>query len=415
MHQIGDNMDIQMIGINYQNAGIDIREKFSFTKTEIIEALQKIKALEEISGCILLSTCNRTELWVSYVNGCEKEMSGLLCSLKGVEKQEYGQYFISKSGEDAVEYLFYLASGLKSQILGEDQILTQIKDACALSRECFCTDKVLETLFRMAVTAGKAVKTNIAIPVSNHSAPLAAISQLEKEGISFEGKKSLVIGNGAMGKMTAQLLMDRGADVTVTIRQYRSGIVDVPFQAKRIDYSRRYEYIPECDYVFSATASPNLTIRREELEKMDAPGKKVFVDLAVPRDIEKGIANLQGVTLYDMDYFKVDKISEEVRELLNQADELLKEKIDEYIVWYEAMDAVPVLLQLSKKAATDVILRIEKPVKKAAPQQLQSIEETVETAVQKVVNKLMFSIRDSVDVATFRECVSAMQDLYQDE
>ena len=148
---------------------------------------------------------------------------------------------------------------------------------------------------------------------------------------------------------------------------------------------------------------------------MDAPGKKVFVDLAVPRDIEKGIANLQGVTLYDMDYFKVDKISEEVRELLNQADELRKEKIDEYIVWYEAMDAVPVLLQLSKKAARDVILRIEKPVKKVAPQQLQSIEETVETAVQKVVNKLMFSIRAAVDVATFRECVSAMQDLYQDE
>ena len=407
-------MDLQMVGIDYQKAGIDIREKFSFTKKEIMAALEQVKRREDVSGCVLVSTCNRTELWVSPVGGSRIDLAQVLCELKEVPCQEYDCYFTAREGEEAVQYLFYLASGLKSQILGEDQILTQIKEASALARECFCTDKVLEVLFRMAVTAGKEVKTNIAIPLSNHSAPLAAITQLESEGIHFDGRKCLVIGNGTMGRLTAQLLMDRGAQVTVTIRQYRSGIVDVPFAAERIDYTKRYEYIPFCDYVFSATASPNLTIKRDALEKSSVGTNKVFVDLAVPRDIEPEIARLPGITVYDMDDFQVDRVSGAVRALLQQADVLLEGKIKEFIVWYEARDAVGVLMELSRKAAADVIARVDKPVKKLAPRESTQIEQTVEQAVEKVVNKLMFSIRDSVDVATFRECISAMQELYEE-
>lgn len=407
-------MDIQMVGLDYTEAGLDVREVFSYTRRGQAEALQKLKKTEGIAGCVLLSTCNRTELWISHEEGWGQDVRQIFCGLKGVEPGDYEEILHIFAGQEAVSALFYLASGLKSRILGEDQILTQVREACELARQNYCTDKVLETLFRMAVTAAKEVKTQIAFPMGNHSAPLAAVTRLEQQGAVFAGSRCLVIGNGAMGRLTAQLLIDRGADVTVTIRQYKSGIVDVPFEAQRIDYSRRYEIIPECDYVFGVTASPNITVKCGDLQGVSMKRDITFVDLAVPRDIDKSVGDMQGVQLYDIDDFEVE-MSGEMKELLRQAGRLLEQGIGKFVCWYEARDAVPVLMRLGERAAADVIARVDKPIQKAAPGQREQIEESVQAAVKKVVNRLMFCVRDSVDIGTFRECVDAMQKLYETE
>lgn len=415
-------MDITMVGIDYRDAGLDIRGRFSYTKREQEETIKYLRQLEGISGCVLLSTCNRTELVLSYTEEWDQDEKQLFCGLKDLEPEQYVQYLHIRRGMEAVQDLFALAGGLKSQILGEDQILTQMKDAADFSRQFFGTDKILETLFRMAVTAGKEVKTKIVLPSSNHSAPLAAISGLERDGAVFQGEKCLVIGNGVMGRMTAQLLLDRGADVTVTIRQYRSGIVDVPPAAGRIDYSKRYEKMPECRYIFSATASPNTTITLEKLPVQQLQQDTVFVDLAVPRDIQEEIGTLPGITLYDIDDFGVE-LPEDARQSLSDAEILLQEKTQKFQNWYDAKDVVPMLLQISGKASEDVMARVTGQIRKSLPvfqenveeADLAAAEEIVRKSVQKVVNKLMFSVRDSVDVSTFRDCVDAMSDLYPGE
>lgn len=415
-------MNITMVGIDYKDAGLDIRGRFSYTKREQEETIKYLRQLEGISGCVLLSTCNRTELVLSYTEEWDQDEKQLFCGLKDLEPERYVQYLHIRRGMEAVQDLFALAGGLKSQILGEDQILTQMKDAADFSRQFFGTDKILETLFRMAVTAGKEVKTKIVLPSSNHSAPLAAISGLERDGAVFQGEKCLVIGNGVMGRMTAQLLLDRGADVTVTIRQYRSGIVDVPPAAGRIDYSKRYEKMPECRYIFSATASPNTTITLEKLPVQQLQQDTVFVDLAVPRDIQEEIGTLPGITLYDIDDFGVE-LPEDARQSLSDAEILLQEKTQEFQNWYDAKDVVPMLLQISGKASEDVMARVTGQIRKNLPvfqgnveeADLAAAEEIVRKSVQKVVNKLMFSVRDSVDVSTFRDCVDAMSDLYPGE
>lgn len=412
-------MDITMAGIDYTDAGLDIRGRFSYTKREQEETIKYLKQLEGVSGCVLLSTCNRTELILSCNGEGELDEKELFCRLKNLDPAQYGIYLHVRRGMEAVQDLFALAGGLKSQILGEDQILTQMREAADFSRQFFGTDKILETLFRMAVTAGKEVKTKIALPSSNHSAPLAAISGLERDGAVFQGEKCLVIGNGVMGRMTAQLLLDRGADVTVTIRQYRSGIVDVPPAAKRIDYSKRYDKMPECRYIFSATASPNTTITREKLPAEQLRDHVVFVDLAVPRDIEQEIGGLTGVTLYDIDDFGVG-LPEDAKQSLADAEQLLKERTQEFQNWYDARDIVPMLLKISERASEDVMARVTGQLRKNLPA-LQgnmqeadqaAVEDIVRKSVQKVVNKLMFSVRDSVDVSTFRDCVDAMSELY---
>ena len=229
-------MTISMIGIDHDRAPVDIRALFAFTKKNAGEAMEKLKETAGIHGCIILSTCNRLEIWASHEDDQELSLYQCLCQLKNIQNDSYESYFVSRTDREAVEHLFYLAGGLKSQILGEDQILTQIKDALNLAREHFTTDSTLEVLFRMAVTAGKKIKTEAPLAHGNPSVIHQAVSHLKEQGYDMHGKICMVIGNGEMGKVAAQTLRDAGANVTVTVRQYRSGMVSIPIGCSRIHY-----------------------------------------------------------------------------------------------------------------------------------------------------------------------------------
>lgn len=140
-------MSIRMIGIDYHLADVDIRAVFSFTKKSAAEAMEKLIQKPGIRGSVILSTCNRMEFWASLDKTYEGSLLDELCGLKGVHTEEYGRYFVERSGKDAVNHLFHLTCGLKSMILAEDQIITQVKDALSLAREAYSTDNVLEVLF----------------------------------------------------------------------------------------------------------------------------------------------------------------------------------------------------------------------------------------------------------------------------
>ena len=213
-------MGIQMIGIDHNRAVLDVRMIFSFTKKDAGKALEALKEVPGIEGCVLLSTCNRMELWASTDGTFTGSLYEWLCMHREVSPRKYEEYFVSRRGREAVHHLFRLAGGLESKILGEDQIVTQVGDALALAREHYAADHVLETLFRQAVTAAKKVKTNVPLSPSDTSVVRTAIQTLKQKGMEFQGKKCLVIGNGVMGKLAATQLKEQGAHVTVTVRQY---------------------------------------------------------------------------------------------------------------------------------------------------------------------------------------------------
>ena len=254
-------MSIQMIGIDHTRASIDVRTVFSFTKKAIGETLEKWKERPDIAGCIILSTCNRMEIWVSSVEE-DVDLYEMLCQEKQIDPDTYRDYLICRREGEAVHHLFELSCGLQSRILGEDQIITQVKDALTMARDQYATDNVLEVLFRMAVTAAKKVKTEVMLSDANSSAIHKAVQELKDQGYVFEGKNCMVIGNGEMGKLSANVFRGQGASVTVTVRQYRSGVVQIPEGCARIDYGKRLELLPECDYVVSATSSPNYTVKQ---------------------------------------------------------------------------------------------------------------------------------------------------------
>ena len=396
-------MSISMIGIDYSRASVDIRAQFSFTKKNAVAALEHLKQEEGILGCVLLSTCNRMELWASTQEDWQGSLYDFLCREKGKEPADFREYFVQRIDQEAVEHLFYLTSGLKSQILAEDQIITQVKEALALSREAYCTDNVLEVLFRKAVTGAKRVKTEVTFSRGNSSVIHQAIEKLKEQGYDLLGKTCMVIGNGEMGKVTAMALREAGAKVTVTVRQYRSGMVTIPPGCDRINYGERVEFLPKCDLAVSATASPNFTLTRELLEQTGLNKELILIDLAVPRDMEPAIGELPGITLYDIDSFKITADSPALRESMEKAGGILADEIADFYSWYQGRDLIPRIQEIKAEAVEDFNLRIMKILRKT-PMEDTAREEllrAMDHAAGNVVNKMIFGLRDFLEPKEF--------------
>lgn len=408
-------MSISMIGIDHNRAPVDIRALFAFTKKNAGEAMLRIKEHRGIHGCVILSTCNRLEVWASHEDEQQLSLYDCLCELKGVANDSYRDYFVERKDKEAVEHLFYLTSGLKSQILGEDQILTQVKDALNLARENFAADSVLEVLFRMAVTAGKKIKTEVPFAHGNPSVIHQAVKFLESQGYSLQNKTCMVIGNGEMGKVAAQTLREAGADVTVTVRQYRSGIVSIPVGCRRIDYGERMSYVSKCDLIVSATASPNFTLREELFEQIELDKTLILIDLAVPRDIEPEIGRMEGVILYDMDSFHTD-MPKELTDNLETAGRIVCGQMDEFYQWLDGRDIIPRIQEIKEEAVHDLNLRIAKILKNTPMEDSdrEHLVKAVDTAAGKVVNKLIFGLRDSLNQEAFLECVAGLEKIYEE-
>lgn len=402
-------MKLQMIGIDHSTAPMEVRERYAFTNAAARMVMQDLKNREGILGAVLLSTCNRMELYVSLTAEAEPDLYGLICGFKGLAASAERTYFNEKRDMEAARHLFELACGLRSQILGEDQILTQVKDALSLAREEFATDNCIEVLFRQAVTTAKKVKSQVVMEKGNRSAANAAITQLHNSGEAFAGKRALVIGNGMMGRLTAQALMEEQAHVTVTVRQYRSGMVDIPAGAERINYGERYKALASCDYIFSATASPNLTITAEGLQGIDLEGK-IFVDLAVPRDIDRAVGALPGVRLLDMDNIAAEQLSPAQKKQKEEALRQIEEALAQYERFFYGRDLIPRIGRLSEAAAADLWGRMRADCAAFSEEEKKRVEAAAKRSGSKVVAHVLYALRDGLDGDTFAQCLRILEE-----
>ncbi len=410
-------MSICMVGIDHNRADVDVRALFSFTKKNAAAAMEQWKKVPGLQGCVILSTCNRMELWASTAEDWDRDLLELLCINKEVDPTQYGPFFVRRKDREAVEHLFHLTAGLKSMILAEDQIITQVKDALSLARESYATDSVLEVLFRKAVTAGKKVKTNVTFSRANQTAMDQAVRMLKGQGFSLRGKTCMVIGNGEMGRLAAQTLKREGAEVTVTVRQYRSGMVSIPMGCERINYGERLGFLPGCDLVVSATASPNYTLTRAQVEEAELASPVVFIDLAVPRDVEPSVGELPMAQLYDIDDFRMDRMTEDVKRSMEQAEFILAEEMEDFYQWLEGRDVIPRIQEIRAEAETDLSLRLHKILAKLPLEEKErkELDAAIRTSAGKVVTKMIFGLRDTLNKDAFLDCVEGLEKVYEEE
>lgn len=407
---------ISMIGIDHTTAPVDVRSLFAFRKSEMPNIMEGLKESFEAEGILILSTCNRTELWLSEAENIRKESSPEekkkyilkeVCRVVNLNADDYIDAFIYREDEEAKEHLFWMTSGLKSAIIAEDQIISQVKDAAENARNLHFADGSLEVLFRKAVTAAKRVKTETVFHRANATAIEQALNMLAEEGFTVKNKKCLVIGNGEYGRLAAATLIEAGADVTVTIRQYHSGEVLIPKGAKAILYGDKYEVIKDCELIVSATSSPNYTLFADKLKECPRKHPMILIDLAVPRDIDPDIAQIDGCRIFDIDDFK-SYDNPENSEAYKKAKAIIDEELDDFRTWYQYRNAIPLISKVGKTAAMDIGGRLEKPLRKyvAEEDNRDALTAKIENASEKVFSNLFFYLRDHLDEETFRKVLN---------
>lgn len=322
--------------INYKRCGEEIRGEFT---PEPSRRAEFIVSRQEYSP-VLLCTCCRTEL---YITGSSDEAVRLLSELSGIPEGRVRGYSMQFDGESAVRHLFRVASGIDSAIVGEDEVLGQLKNAFAFSADRIRLSDRMNIIFQSAVTTAKRIKTQTALSKTSVShATLAA--KMAAHSVP-EPVVMLIGASGSTGtSLLKNLLSYRNVKVLATMRSH-SGAVVLPDDPALtvVPYERRYEYISGCDCVISATTSPHTVITAERLATPVKP--QLFIDLAIPRDIDPAAADIPGVTLRSVDYFRDlaadnDQLKQDSVE---QAKQMIAEDIDELKKTLLMHDIQPVL------------------------------------------------------------------------
>lgn len=324
-------MNIIMSYIDYNMAGLGEREIFSCTKTQTEEIYSRMLQREEILGAVLIATCNRTELYLNLKEGTKVNPFEELCRSIGVKYEEYAFMNKTLTGDDAIVHLCKVAAGAESQIWGEDQIISQVRDAIKAARTLKASDTILNVVFRTGVSAGKKVKTLIDFKVDDNSTAARAVGVIRKNP---EIKDVLVIGNGMIGRLVAELLIKEGINATMTLRQYKYGDNVVPKGCSTVNYSERYRAMEKCDAVISATLSPHHTVYYDQIQELSHL-PEVFIDLAVPRDIDPLIEGIEGVKYYNIDDISRDTRDAKQEEQMRQIEEIIDKYIDDFYKWYD--------------------------------------------------------------------------------
>lgn len=389
-------MGIMMIGIDHSSATIQERERFSFTRAETVEALKNLKGYENIEGSLLISTCNRTELWISGKGNIEMSMA--LQRIAPISSA----HLVVRKGPDAVTHLFRLSCGLESMLLGEDQILTQIKEALDLARKSGTSDSTLEQVFGSAVAAAKKVKSQVRISAIPPSAAGSSMMMMEKIFGDLTGLPCLIIGNGQIGKMLAGKLAERGAKVTMTLRKKMHGKQEqesiTPEGCLMVDYEKRWEELRAHKCIISATLSPHCTLRKVDVQKILNGEPKVMLDLAMPRDIEESVGTLPGVKLYNIDEISRGRQTgsgEPSAETVKEAEIILTESIEELLSRLAFEKHREKINSVAKMVSQDVLGRM-----KAQP---------VNEATEKAVGKMLFGLRKHLNPEMWGRCIDALE------
>ena len=389
-------MNIVMSGLEHSLAPIHLRERLSFTKLQNAEMIGKIYDFPHISGCVLLSTCNRTELYLS----CTEEVNPgeLLCKAAGMEYTQYQQMFVTHSGQQAVQHLMEVSAGLRSRIWGEDQIISQVRDAISIARQAHTTDPVLETLFRFAISAGKEVRTKARLTAVSSSAASMAVALIKEKLGPLTHKKAMVIGNGEMGRLAASLLQKEGCDVLVTLRSYRHGETIVPPGCGVVPYDERMQHMNGIDILISATTSPHYTVTADQLSSLSHP-PVIAVDLAIPRDIQPEAGNLLGLSLYNID--DLGSFLEN-RTVPENVSAILQTQMNNFYRWLGYKDCMGSVDSL-KQAIIQRLLRTGQLNEEL------SVEEIIELSVGKTVDLLVSGLAERITSENLEKCESKIR------
>lgn len=389
-------MHIMVLGLNHRTAPVELRERLAFSDGELEEALTRLRHTKSILECTILSTCNRMELYAvcDQLHTGEYYLKTFLENWFGIPREQFVDHLYVKQNEEAVRHLFLVACGLDSMIIGETQILGQVKSAFLTAQKHGATGTLFNTLFKQAVTLGKRVHAETEIGQNAVSVSYAAVELGKKLFDGFSGKTVLLVGAGKMGELTAKHFREAGADrVIVTNRTLeKAEEVAARFDGEARPFDRLVDSLREADIVVTSTGSPDAVIRREMVsEAVRSRQVPLFlIDIAVPRDVEPSVHDLEQVYLYNID--DLEGIVEANLVLRRKETEKVEAWIEKEILrfeeWLQTLGVVPLISALREKA-----IAIQEETMRSIERKLPDLTERERRVIRKhtksIVNQLL--------------------------
>jgi len=389
-----------LIGLSHRTAPLEIRERLAFNKEEAEEVTAALKTSTGIDEGILLSTCNRTEVITSLNDGVTPEQTvqkvrDFLCGARSLEPAELDKYLYVHKGVEAVRHLFRVASSLDSMMVGEPQILGQVKEAYSLGARAGSLGPRLEWLLQHAFSVAKRVRADTQISRNPVSIAYAASELAGKIFGSLEGKAVMVLGAGKMADLAVMHLLRAGVrKVFVASRTFHHAQeLAERYNGVPVTMDRFQEHLPEADIVISSTAAPHYVFRHDDAQRLMKArrGRPIFfIDIAVPRDIDPSVNNLDNLYLYDIDDLQrvVDAGMEERRREAVLAEAIVEEEVKNYIARARARQAAPAIVALRSKLHDVARSEMSRFRNKLGPLSEQQ-ESTIRDLLSSVVNKVL--------------------------
>jgi glutamyl-tRNA reductase len=351
-------MHLILVGLNHKTASVSMREKLYFADNVLPDAYQKLSSYATIKGAVILSTCNRIEIYVASdeIEPCFIEIEQFIESFHGVTRNEFFPHIYRKHCEDAVSHLFKVAASLDSMVVGEYQIQGQLRDAYTRASEKGYTNNLTNKIFQTAIQVGKAIRTDTGIgkgSVSIASVAVDLVQDLFKDSKSYT---LLIIGAGKMAALAAQNLSQlKECKVTVCNRTIeKAEELAKRFNAEMVHYDNRHKAINESDIIIVSTGADDFIINKDDLTEFCSNNttekKKFLIDISLPRNIDPEINELDNIILYSLDELQeVIAANLGKRSLEIEKTEKIIAKIAlDYYEWYAKQEIMPIMQQLKQ-------------------------------------------------------------------
>lgn len=419
-------MNIAVVGLSHKTAPVEIREKLSIPETQTESAIAQLISCSHIEEVAVLSTCNRLEIYIvtSEANQGVREVIQFLAEYSKLPVVPLRQHLFTLLHDDAVMHMMRVAAGLDSLVLGEGQILAQVKNTHKLGQQYSGIKTILNRLLKQALTAGKRVRTETSIGTGAVSISSAAVELAQMKVKNLAAYRVAILGAGKMSRLLVQHLISKGAGQISIVNRSRERAAELtklfPEQPIQIHLlSEMMTVIAESDLVFTSTSATEPILDRAKLETVLEPNQSLMLfDISVPRNVDADVNDLANVQAFNVDDLKavVAQNYESRRKMALEAEKILDEEVEAFDIWWRSLETVSTISCLRNKVETIREQELEKALSRLGSEFGEKHQEIIEALTRGIVNKIlhdpMVQLRAQQDVEARRRCMQTLQMLF---
>ena len=400
-------MHIAVVGLSHRTAPVEIRERLSIPEQSLEASLLRLRSDEQVLEASILSTCNRLEIYtlLRHPDDGIEAVGSFLTQVSGLSLEELGPHLFTYHHEEAVAHLLRVAAGLDSLVLGEGQILSQVKKMVRLGQEYRSVGPILNRLLNQAVSTGKRVRTETnlgtgAVSISSAAVELAQLKVGQARGldelVSLEHQQVAVVGAGRMSRLLLQHLQSKGCRGLVLLNRtvaraeaLAADFPELPVQCRPL--TDLDHCLSTCSLVFTSTAAEEPVITASRLEHLNRRSSLMLIDIGVPRNISSDVSQLAGVESFDVDDLQevVARNQEARREMAAEAEGLLREESRLFLEWWDGLEAVPLVNKLRLQLEEIREQELQKALSRMGPDLSARERKVVEALSKGIINKIL--------------------------